>query len=85
MSEILNHRERRQKAKRDAKTRTCSKHVGARMIVKGTQLICPTCYQELMIAKMRAKNPELYKELDAIKVLQKEQKALESTVTTDGI
>lgn len=53
VSPILNHKGRRQEAKRKAKTQTCTKHIGARLIVKGTQLICPQCYMDYLRAKSK--------------------------------
>lgn len=55
---IMNHRERRAQAKRDAKTKTCQKHPSARFIVQGTRLICPVCYSELLKAKHNLKLDE---------------------------
>ena len=47
----MNHRERRVKAKLDATTQTCPTHPHAKMIAKGTQVICPQCYREALRAK----------------------------------
>jgi hypothetical protein len=40
------HRVRRLKAKQDARKKTCAKHVGTHLVIKGTQTICPQCYLE---------------------------------------
>ena len=55
---ILNHRERRALAKRRAKKETCSTHPTTRLVVKGTQVICPMCYYELQIKKHQLKLAE---------------------------
>ena len=55
MEQIMNHRERRALAKRRAKSETCSRHPGTRLIIKGTQIMCPKCYYELVTAKMKLK------------------------------
>lgn len=53
VSQVLNHKARRKAAQRKAKTQTCSKHIGSRLIVKGTQLICPQCYMDYLRAKSK--------------------------------
>lgn len=55
----MNHRERRQQAKRDAKTQTCAKHPGTRFIVQGTRLLCPQCYYELLQVKRKLRVREM--------------------------
>ena len=52
--EKLNHRQRREKAKRDSRKLTCSKHTGVHLVVQGTRNICPQCYLDYQMAKKRA-------------------------------
>lgn len=59
MEHIQNHRVRRLQAKRDVKTKTCSKHPGSKLILKGTQTICPQCYRELLLARATLKLKKL--------------------------
>lgn len=57
--ENLNHRQRRAKAKQDARKLTCSKHTGVHLVVQGTRTICPQCYLDYKTAKERARVLEM--------------------------
>lgn len=53
MEQKLNHRERRLQAKRESRTLTCGKHPSVRLVIKGTQTICPQCYFDYLAVHKR--------------------------------
>lgn len=78
-----NHRVRRAQAKQDARKKTCPKHLGTHLVIKGTQTMCPQCYLDYIrknsrgVFKNRPTEAELGERMaQYMKEKQEKEKAL---------